>query len=95
MAPTKSRDPELADALAAARRAYAAAGDDWPALGLWLDLLLIEDGKRPKFFKRDDLQAERIFRRIEARLGRAEGVRVQRRWRRALERRRAKKSPGW
>ena len=91
MAPAKPPDdPELAAALAATRRAFAAGGDEWAALALWLDLLAMEDGRPPTLFKGGDLQAERVFRLLDARLGRAEGVQIRRRWRRAraAERRR-------
>lgn len=74
-------DPELVDVIDATRRAHAAGGDEWAGVCLALDLALIGLGKRPRHFKGDDLQAERIFRRIEARLGRAEGLRARRTWR--------------
>lgn len=75
-------NPELAEVHAATRRAHAAGGDNRAGVCLALDLALIGDGKRPRFFKGDDLQAERILRRIDARLGRAEGLRARRTWRR-------------
>src|SRR5258705_3326441 len=75
-------DPELAEVIAATRRAHAAGGDDWAGVCLALDLALIGLGERARVFKGDELQAERIFRLLDERLGRAAGQRARRRWRR-------------
>lgn len=75
-------DPEFELTKAAIRRAPAAGGDAWAGVCLALDLALIGEGKPPQHFKGDELQAERIFRLLDERLGRAAGLRSRRRWRR-------------